>query len=277
MGLLDRELAAIRQGSQLSRPLLAEQVPITQRATAQAPRGFNFPAGPPPIQEGSGRAQVRDLWQARQIRNLTGGQLDLGTIGRLQRGETLAQIQGGNGNAGSGSRGGSGSSGGGGGGGVNTGEADEVQARLAQLRAERLEAALSAIGASFDLTEGELNARRRDLATQFDTGIAANDRLFRDVTTEAENNAADRGLGRSGIFAQNLAEGTGRVADERASLVGALNTEEGAEGTQVRDIMSAILLLAQQEEAAVAEAELDAESEELTTELMRILAESGLG
>ena len=270
MGLLDRELAAIRQGS--TRTQAPRSIPIAPGGT----RGFSFPSGPPPIQEGSGRATVQNLYQARQIRNLTNGQLDLGTIGRLQRGESLADIQGGNGNAGgSGFSGGSG--GAGGSGGVNSGEADEVQARLAQLRAERLEAALAAIGASFDLTEGELNARRRDLATQFDTGIAANDRLFRDVTTEAENNAADRGLGRSGIFAQNLAEGTGRVADERASLVGALNTEEGAEGTQVRDIMSAILLLAQQEEAAVAEAELDAESEELTTELMRILAESGLG
>lgn len=176
----------------------------------------------------------------------------------------------------------SGSGGGGGGGStfdpvqaqVAVDEAEET--RLATLRAERLEAALAAISAQFDFQEGSLQGQQRDLVSLFEQLMAGNQRNTRNTTRSVQGDATNRGLGRSGIFARNLAEALAPLAEERADVIGRLNPEEGAEGTEIRQIMSALLLLEQQRSSASASAEVDSRTDELDLEEYLALLSAGL-
>lgn len=172
--------------------------------------------------------------------------------------------------------------------------AESRMTELEELRLARLAAALEAIGADFDLQEQTLQGQMTSMEDQFVRGVKANE-LLREQTVDTESNrAAERGIGRSGIFADRLATGLGQVADERSALVSAMASEGGLErlagegidisgedgapeeGLQVRNLLSQIALLAQQEEAARSEAELESEQQQLTYEEMVALVAAGL-
>lgn len=148
--------------------------------------------------------------------------------------------------------------------------------RLAELRAARLEAALSAIAAQFDTEEGDLNKQLGDLSTLFDRTLAENSRVGEQRLEGISDQAANRGILRSGIFAQNTAEELGLQAEQEGDLRGRISNVEGAEGTEVRAIQSALKLLAQEEASAVASAELESEQSELDVEQMIALITAGL-
>ncbi len=149
--------------------------------------------------------------------------------------------------------------------------------RLTQLRDERLQAALEAIGANFDLQEGGLNKQLAMLKTFFDRSMRENTREEGFTREGINEGSVERGLFRSGIRMKNLLRGLIPFQEQRADLIGQLNPEKGAEGTQVRDIMSLIELLQPQEERAKAGAKLDAEKDELDLSQLIALITSGLG
>jgi len=147
---------------------------------------------------------------------------------------------------------------------------------LDSLRAERLAAALAAIDAQFNLQAGTLGNQRTGLEALFATESRGLERAGEQVQTNTENAAAERGIGRSGIFAQNLSQGLGQVANQRADLISRLNPTAGAEGTEIRQIMSALSLLEQQRAATKSQAELDSRGDELDMEQYLALIAAGL-
>ena len=147
---------------------------------------------------------------------------------------------------------------------------------LDALRQERLASALKAIGINFDIQETGFRNEIRDLKGLFDTSILQNQRDVTDTTQNTEDAFIERGIFRSGIHAQQLARNLQPLATERATLLGQLNPVEGDEGTQVRDLLSAIGLLAPAEASAEAAARLEAEQSRLETEQMIALITAGL-
>lgn len=149
--------------------------------------------------------------------------------------------------------------------------------RLAELRAERLRAALEAIGADFDLQEGDLNKQLAQLRLLFERSMLENTRSEGFTEESINESSVERGLFRSGIRMKSLVRGLVPFQERRADLISDLNPEEGAEGTQVRDIMSLIRLLQPQEARAKAGARLDSEKDELDLANLIALITSGLG
>lgn len=147
---------------------------------------------------------------------------------------------------------------------------------ISDLRDQRLAAALQAIDAQFGLQSGTLTNQRGALESLFATGSKDLDRAQEGVETGTAANAANRGIGRSGIYAQNLSRGLGQVADQRADLTSRLNPTEGAEGTEIRQIISALSLLEQQRTATRSQAELDSQADELDLEQYLALLNAGL-
>lgn len=152
----------------------------------------------------------------------------------------------------------------------------QEDSRLDELRAARLEAALAAITAQFNSDEGELVGQQRALEALFATSVRDNERTTERTTEAVGDNAADRGILRSGLFAQNTARALAPLAEQRADIVSRLNPEQGSEGTEIRAIMSALELLGQQEESAIASAKLESEQGELDVEQMIALIKAGL-
>jgi len=155
------------------------------------------------------------------------------------------------------------------GGSINTGALDT-------LRKDRLDAALAAIAAQFDYDEADLEGQKAALVELFKSGMKQNER---DVTMTKEavgDDASNRGLERSGIYAQNLARGLSPLADEASDLVRRLNPTEGAEGTEIRSLMSQIILLAQKEAAANAGAEMESRQSELDIDQLIALIQGNL-
>lgn len=175
---------------------------------------------------------------------------------------------------GTGGGGGGGGFGGGSGGGAGDGRGNSSNA-LANNRGQRLKAALEAIKADFALRRGGLGQQLEELKALFDRGLLQNQRDTRDTTENVNESAAERGLFRSGIRQKNLARQLAPLAEQRSDLIGLLNTEEGAEGTQVRELMSLIKLLIPEEARAGANAELESEREEL--EFNNFLATTAAG
>jgi len=149
--------------------------------------------------------------------------------------------------------------------------------RLSQLRADRLKAALAAIGAQFGYQEGELTGQQRALRQLFDKGQLDLSRLNERNVEGIGNAAAERGILRSGIHAEQQSEEAGRAAEAEGELEGKLSYEEGAEGTEVRSIMSALKLLGQQRAGAESEAKLQSEQDELDVAQLVALMNAGLG
>ncbi len=163
---------------------------------------------------------------------------------------------------------------------------------LERLRSERLAAAISAIGAQFASQEGQLNSQIGDIKDLFNRGIADSLRTEDTAIRNQEADAAGRGLGRSGIFAQDLARALAPIAENRADLIGKTGFEEGLRnfqdqlgiedisgietGTAIRDIESQIGLLGQQRASAEAEAQLQAEQDQLDIAELLALITAGL-
>ena len=147
---------------------------------------------------------------------------------------------------------------------------------LESMRAERLSAALAALDAQFNTQAGGLGAERGRLESLFGIENRNLDLRQRDVQRTTDNDAANRGILNSGIYAQNLSEGLGQVANERGDLIGRLNPTEGAEGSEIRNIMSALSLLEQQRSTAQSQAEIDSRSDELDLEQYLALLNAGL-
>jgi hypothetical protein len=148
---------------------------------------------------------------------------------------------------------------------------------LDRLREERLASALKAIGLDFDAQELGFRNEIRDLKTLFDSSILQNTRGTENTTEDTEEAFLARGLFGSGIHATQLAENLEPLATERASLISTLNPVSGAEGTQVRDLLSAIGLLAPAEATAEASARLEAEQSELEMQQLIAMIVGGLG
>lgn len=193
---------------------------------------------------------------------------------------------GGSGSSNSSSSSTSGDSSSGGSGGEGTGNSSTAVDRAASqhqhdrdvdaLRAERLEAALAAIGTQFDFDEGQLKGQLDALKTLFKSTRKENARTGERNIEGIGDAAAERGIFRSGIAAEGLSDEFARQAEEKAQLVGALDYRKGREGTQVRDIMSAIALLGQQQASAESQAELQSEKDELDLEQLVALIGAGL-
>jgi len=161
--------------------------------------------------------------------------------------------------------------------GDGTGGVPDAQSELDRLRRERLAAALEAIGADFDMQEGGLQRQLEALKNLFDRSMLDTDRNEMFAREAIDDNAVERGLFRSGIRAKNIVRGLTPFQERRSDIIGQLNPVEGAEGTQVRDIMSLIKLLVPQEARAKAGAELGSESEQLDIEKLLALLNAGLG
>jgi len=183
-------------------------------------------------------------------------------------------------------------SGGTGGTGSTPVDRSQEETSLEKLRSERLAAAISAIGAQFASQEGALNSQIGDIKNLFNRGISDSLRTEESTIRNQEASAASRGLGRSGIFAQDLARALAPIAESRADLIGRTGFEEGLRnfqdqlgiedvsgietGTSIRDVESQIGLLGQQRASAEAEAQLQAEQDQLDIAELLALITAGL-
>jgi len=157
------------------------------------------------------------------------------------------------------------------------GGGEETPRDLESLRAARLEAALAAIGAQFDMQGGELRGEKAALKNEFDVGMFDLKELYRSNQEQIGDAAANRGILRSGVYAEQQAEETGRFGRAEGLLEGSLGYGEGKEGTQVRSIMSALGLLGQQRAGAEAEAKMQSERDELDVGQLVAMITAGLG
>jgi hypothetical protein len=126
------------------------------------------------------------------------------------------------------------------------------------------------------MQQGGLESQLRHLASVFDQERAGLVRQNDSQTRALQNQAAERGLGHSGIYARDAANQNAFFAEAEANLLGRLNPEAGNEGTEIRDILSAISLLAQQQEAAKAAATVESEQGALDIEQLLALFNAGL-
>lgn len=152
-----------------------------------------------------------------------------------------------------------------------------METNIEQLRQQRLQAALDAIAASFGLQQNDLEGQLRALYALFNTEKANLGRQYEQEQRVLDDRAAERGLGHSGLFARDKADSASQYAEAEANLVGRLNPTQGAEGTDIRQLMSAISLLAQQQAAAEAQAQVESQQQELDIEQLLALFNSGLG
>lgn len=147
---------------------------------------------------------------------------------------------------------------------------------LEELRKQKLDAALALIGSNYDLQAGDLRGQQSALTEQF------NQMMYQlGIQTQQGNegigdNAAERGLTRSGIYAGNLSEFANQQSEQAGSIERVYSTTPGAEGSQWRQLESALLLLDQQRAAEEAQAKLLAEQEELEMQQIEALAAAGL-
>jgi hypothetical protein len=147
---------------------------------------------------------------------------------------------------------------------------------LADLRRQRLEGALELIGTNYDLQAGEVRGQQAALGEQFRQMMY---QLGIQGEAGRENigeNAAERGILRSGIYAGNLSEFAGQQAEQEASVERVYGTEAGREGTEWRQLQSALQLLDQQRAQEEAQARLEAEQQELEIQQLEALAAAGL-
>jgi hypothetical protein len=147
---------------------------------------------------------------------------------------------------------------------------------ITALRADRLAAALEAIGTQFASQKGQFESQLGELANVFNRTQRLNERQGETNIDAIGNAAAERGIYKSGINAKATSEEFARQAEESADLIGALNTEEGAKGTEVRKLESAIGLLGQQQAQAESMAKLDAEKDELDIAQLVAMINGGL-
>jgi len=289
MGLQDRDIVASRNArAPVVNPSLARFKPRpVPNETVQLLKNAQRNA----TSSGASAGAARTDYLTNYGNQYRAGQIDI-------RGNSLLADPYGDGSGGARGTGG-GSSGGytggvppvGGGGGVGT--------ELDRLRQERLEAALKAIGAQFDSEEGNLKAQILDLMNQFNVGSARNARDSRYLTEDLNNAAAERGIFHSGLHTQRLARGLSPLADQMQDLVGQLNpsvlqgmtpeelfampTEEltaflqdSSLGTGMRTLLSAIIMLGQQEQSAITGAKLGAEQDELDISKLIEMINAGL-
>lgn len=170
---------------------------------------------------------------------------------------------------------------------------DVITGDIDSLRQQRLDAVLAALDAQFGLERGGQEAELQSMMNLFRSGLAQNTRATEQASENAQLSAAERGIFRSGLTAEMVADAITPLAEERAALnaryfvpedftledlTGLVGNAEGQQalGTDMRAILQAIGLLGQEQAAAEAQARIESEQSALELDLMELLAEAGL-
>ena len=144
------------------------------------------------------------------------------------------------------------------------------------LRGEALQAALDALAAEFDLTEGQLGAERDQFANIFEQAKRTIGQGMEYATDATYGDATNRGILRSGILKQDLVKNVQPFQDQLAQNIAKYNPEEGALGSEYRRIDSALKLLQQQEDAKAKQLKIDSEREQLEYDQQMAAINNGL-
>lgn len=142
-------------------------------------------------------------------------------------------------------------------------------ARFAALNASALEAALAAIEAQFGLTREQLLADRSAIGQEYQLLFAQAQRAREQGLEQTTQGFQERGLVRSGLHAEGLANTELAFAEQLAGL-------EGGRASQFAGIDSQLAALQGQEAFARLQAEQEAELRLLDQEVMALLLEAGL-
>lgn len=146
---------------------------------------------------------------------------------------------------------------------------------MEQLRKDRLDAALEEISAEYGVSEAELQSRLSGIAAEYSSMMENVDAFARQDKQRVTDDAIRRGIGRSGIFAGNMAESLAAIAKERATIEGTYKTPDmtqgpidltamqaGDVGTKAYGIAQQMIALQAAEDAARKKAELESAQEE---------------
>ena len=144
------------------------------------------------------------------------------------------------------------------------------------LRGQALQAALDALAAEYDLSEGQLGAERDQFANIFEQNRRQIEQGLKFATEQTYDNLVDRGILRSGLSKQSLTETAQPFADQSAQNIAKYNPTEGALGSEYGRIESALKLLQQQEDAKAKQLKIDSEREQLEYDQQMTAINQGL-
>ncbi len=139
----------------------------------------------------------------------------------------------------------------------------------ASLNEQLLSTALAQIEAQYGLSREQLLASRTAIGDEYRFMELQLQKAREQALEQVGYNAQERGITRSGIYAEN-------VADTETEFANQLSQAESAFQSQDEQIASQLAALSQQEELARLEAERTAKLRALDQEVLRALAEAGL-
>jgi hypothetical protein len=139
---------------------------------------------------------------------------------------------------------------------------------MGELSAEAIAATIAAIEAETGLTREQLLVDRTDKGRQYRFLVAQQQRARGLALEDVENAALERGLFRSGIAAEDVAQTEATFAEQIAALQAQQASEQAAIDAQVA-------ALPQAEAARIAQAVAQNQNEVLNVELLRALLAAG--
>ncbi len=155
------------------------------------------------------------------------------------------------------------------GGGINPVITSAGATDFATLNQQSLQSALAAIEAQFGLTREQLLADRSAIGQEYQLLNAQAERARGQALDQVGFNAQERGITRSGIFAEDVADTELQFAELLAQQEAGLTSSQEAIDQQ-------LAAQVQQEEIARLQAEQEAQLRALDNEVMQLLLDAGL-